>query len=43
MDYNGIHMQSYFIQYPPIYPNCGTSQRPIVFFFEATGGVQDSY
>jgi len=23
-------MQSYFIQYPPIYPNCGTSQRPIV-------------
>jgi len=30
MDYNGIHMQSYFIQYPPIYPNCGTSQRLIV-------------
>ena len=29
MDYNGIHMQSYFIQYPPIYPNCGTSQRSI--------------
>jgi len=23
-------MQSYFIQYPPIYPNCGTSQRLIV-------------
>ena len=30
MDYNGIHMQSYFIQYPSIYLNCGTSQRPIV-------------
>ena len=25
MDYSGIHMQFYFIQYPPIYPNCGTS------------------
>ena len=23
-------MQSYFIQYPPIYPSCDTSQRPIV-------------
>ena len=29
-DYSGIHTQSYFIQYPPIYPNCGTSQRSIV-------------
>ena len=30
MDYSGIHMQSYFIQYPPIYLNCDTSQRSIV-------------
>jgi len=29
LDYSRIHMQLYFIQYPSIYPSCGTSQRPI--------------
>jgi hypothetical protein len=28
LDYNKMHMQSYYIQYPSIYPSC-TSQRPI--------------
>ena len=28
LDYNRMHMQSYYIQYPFIYPSC-TSQRPI--------------
>jgi len=30
LDYSRMHLQPYFIQYPHIYPNCGTSQRPIV-------------
>ena len=28
LDYNRMHIQSYYIQYPSVYPNC-TSQRPI--------------
>ena len=30
MDYSRMHMQSYYIQYPPIYPNHALLQRPIV-------------
>ena len=30
MDYNRMHMQSYYIQYPPIYPNYVSPQRPII-------------
>jgi len=30
MDYSKIHMQSYYIQYPPIYPNYALPQRPVV-------------
>jgi len=30
MDYSRMHMQSYYIQYPPIYPNHASSQRSIV-------------
>ena len=28
LDYSRMHMQSYYIHYPPIYPSCA-SQRPI--------------
>jgi len=30
MDYSRMHMQSYYIQYPSIYPNHASPQRPIV-------------
>ena len=30
MDYSRMHMQSYYIQYPPIYSNYASPQRPIV-------------
>ena len=30
MDYSKIHMQSYYIQYPPIYLNYALPQRPVV-------------
>jgi len=30
LDYSRMHMQSYFIEYPSIYPSCGSSQRPII-------------
>jgi len=30
MDYSRMHMQSYYIQYPPMYPNHVLPQRPIV-------------
>jgi len=30
MDYSMMHMQSYYIQYPPMYPNYALLQRPIV-------------
>ena len=30
MDYSRMHMQSYYIQYPPMYPNYVLLQRPIV-------------
>ena len=30
MDYSRMHMQSYYIQYPPIYPSHTSSQRSIV-------------
>ena len=30
MDYSRIHMQSYYIQYPPMYPNYALPQRPVV-------------
>ena len=30
MDYRRMHMQSYYIQYPSIYPNYASPQRPIV-------------
>ena len=30
MDYSRMHMQSYYIQYPPIYPSYASPQRPIV-------------
>ena len=30
MDYSMINMQSYYIQYPPMYPNYALPQRPVV-------------
>ena len=30
MDYSWMHIQSYYIQYPPIYQSHTTSQKPIV-------------
>ena len=30
MDYSRMHMQSYYIQFPPMYPNYASPQRPIV-------------
>ena len=30
MDYSRMHMQSYYIQYPPMYPNHASPQGPIV-------------
>ena len=30
IDYSRMHMQSYYIQYPPMYPNHALLQRPIV-------------
>src|SRR6185503_18024356 len=30
MDYSRMHMQSYYIQYPPMYPNHTSSRGPIV-------------
>ena len=30
MNYNRMHMQSYYIQYPSIYPNHASLQRPVV-------------
>jgi hypothetical protein len=30
MDYSKMHMQSYYIQYPSIYPKHTSPQRPIV-------------
>jgi hypothetical protein len=30
MNYSRMHMQSYYIQYPPMYPNHTLLQRPIV-------------
>jgi hypothetical protein len=30
IDYSRMHMQSYYIQYPPMYPNHVSPQRPIV-------------
>ena len=30
MDYSRIYMQSYYIQYHPMYPNYGLPQRPVV-------------
>jgi hypothetical protein len=30
MDYSSIHMQSYYIKYPPMYPNYALPQRSVV-------------
>ena len=30
MDYSRMHIQSYYIQYPSVYPNHASAQRPIV-------------
>ena len=30
MDYSRMHMQSYYIQYPPMYPNRILPQKPII-------------
>jgi len=30
MDYSRMHMQSFYIQYPPLYPNHALLQRPII-------------
>jgi hypothetical protein len=30
MHYSRIHMQSYYIQYPPMYPNYALPQRPVI-------------
>ena len=30
MNYSRMHMQSYYIQYPTVYPNHASPQRPIV-------------
>ena len=30
LDYSRMHMRSYYIQYPPMYPNHASPQRPIV-------------
>ena len=30
MEYSRIHMQSYYVQYPPIYSNYALPQRPVV-------------